>query len=530
MPTFPVNLQSPVTGGPVFDTGIVTTDQGREQRNCNWWDPVYKWSVKLLLDSTDLPTVTDFFDARLGRAGDFDFIRPFVAAAGETTTVTARFDQDDLKYDAEVSPVVTCKIREIVSPGALGGMPTYETFPADSSEELLLVNATEEREASFATLVIGEEAVIEVRQETRARVRRWVVSYDALTLDQILDLQDFFIARRGQAQTFLLRLSESETVRVRFESDRFEATYYPAGGVVGKLPMVEVLDFDLTDTVGDSVRDYLRNHLTTICAVYRIEASDGTMVGFTTGSRNLTLGFLSSGGESYDAQPIDPSETQDRIGLAPNNLEVVAVYNDTLSRESFVRGKWDRAEITIQFVDYLTGLVIDRNVYSLGDIQCGRKSWSADLRSLSWRLASQEIGDRLSPLCRVRRFGNAECGVNLATHTFSATVAEVISDTRFRLTMSGTFTAGQFRKGELTFTAGLNGSTGHEVKDSTASPDVEVELQLPPAFPVSVGDPLTLITGCDRTFDRCQFFDNARRFRGEPHIVTLVQLNKIQRA
>ena len=71
---FPQKVAYGASGGPQFNTSIVTTFGGFEQRNINWQKSRGRWDVSTgIKNKSDMDTVIAFFRARFGRAYGFRF-------------------------------------------------------------------------------------------------------------------------------------------------------------------------------------------------------------------------------------------------------------------------------------------------------------------------------------------------------------------------------------------------------------------------------------------------------------------------
>jgi len=76
---------------------------------------------------------------------------------------------------------------------------------------------------------------------------------------------------------------------------------------------------------------------------------------------------------------------------------------------------------------------------------------------------------------------------------------------------------GWFNYGIVTFTSGLNAGAEREIA-SYSSNTVTLFEKAP--FTVSIGDTLTIATGCDKTLRNCFRYNNVINFQGEPYIPT----------
>jgi uncharacterized protein (TIGR02217 family) len=71
---FPPKIAYGASGGPQFNTSIITTFGGFEQRNVNWQKARGRWDISTgIKNKTDMDTVIAFFRARFGKAYGFRF-------------------------------------------------------------------------------------------------------------------------------------------------------------------------------------------------------------------------------------------------------------------------------------------------------------------------------------------------------------------------------------------------------------------------------------------------------------------------
>lgn len=70
----PDNIERGASGGPMFNTTILATSSGREQRNINWSRERLQWDFSYsVLDKITYKQLQEFFRARRGRAFGFRF-------------------------------------------------------------------------------------------------------------------------------------------------------------------------------------------------------------------------------------------------------------------------------------------------------------------------------------------------------------------------------------------------------------------------------------------------------------------------
>jgi uncharacterized protein (TIGR02217 family) len=74
---FPAALEQTAQGGPSYNTNVVTTLAGYEQRNANWSMPRYSWTATVPYgDQATFDELLAFFHARAGQLYGFRFSDP----------------------------------------------------------------------------------------------------------------------------------------------------------------------------------------------------------------------------------------------------------------------------------------------------------------------------------------------------------------------------------------------------------------------------------------------------------------------
>lgn len=117
-----------------------------------------------------------------------------------------------------------------------------------------------------------------------------------------------------------------------------------------------------------------------------------------------------------------------------------------------------------------------------------------------------------APSC-ANAFGDASCGISLATYTVSKTVAA--GSTATTLNGASGRADGYYQNGVVTFTSGVNAGAQRAVSAYVGG---VLTLATPlPATP-GVGDGFTVYPSCGRTQAGCAAFSNSNRFRGCPYI------------
>lgn len=520
MSLFPLDLEPNVRGGPGFKTAIVRSRDGREKRNVSQWDAGWTWTLTFEeLSEEEVIALTTRYEELDGQVADFEFCRPF-----EDEPRVSRFDFDGLQIDFDALSRATIKIVEVFDSTSAPALP--EDFPDDDPTAEIDITDPDQVavETTYQTSVLGRKQFAEVRSASRPRIRRWNLKFNVLSHDALADLQDFFIARRGQAQTFRLRLSPSETVKVRFDTDQFDAIFDLETGAVAELPVVEVLPFTLTTATGNPMRDHLRLNVTTIAGLWRFTSVDGEkIIRWTNHTRPIEYD-----GDTYVPGPLDASELERTEGLDPDNLDANLVfYEGGFERFDVVNGVWTGARAEFWTVNYLNpdaGRILYRRHY-FGKMKIQDLMFNVEMISLAGKL-SQNIGQATTEMCRVRHFGNNEegCFADLAPLTHEA---QVTAATGTSITIDLTKDNAYFRFGEIEWLSGTNTGFKTRIKDNVGS---ALTLQFPPPRPAEADDEVRLIAGCARTLTGVGGCRDKINFRGEPHGITLSQASRINRA
>lgn len=116
----------------------------------------------------------------------------------------------------------------------------------------------------------------------------------------------------------------------------------------------------------------------------------------------------------------------------------------------------------------------------------------------------------VQPQCN-NAFGDAVCGFNVASVTFSGTCT---GGTQLQPTASG-LTDNQFNQGKIKFITGANAGVTRTVQSNVGG---VIQLSYPlPNVPAS-GDTFNISQGCPRTLAQCQAYGNQARFKGMPFV------------
>lgn len=258
---------------------------------------------------------------------------------------------------------------------------------------------------------------------------------------------------------------------------------------------------------------------TTMALCWKVTRRDGLVQGFTEHDMDVTFDgvtFLASSG-------FTASRIQQSLGLAADNLNVDgALSSDTINEDDLAAGLYDNAEVALYWVNWSN--VAERVTMDEGNIgEVARKetAFSAEFRSLVHRL--NQKGGRVYQRSCDAVLGDDRCGIDLdggsfGGHAFKATgdLASGSSGRNLIVTGLGSYPAGFFTYGILTFTSGLNTGLRFEVKSHVGT---AVRLWDIPAYAVAIGDDFTITAGCAKDAATCKAkFGNLANFRGFPHI------------
>lgn len=113
--TFPVACALGAIGGPRFSTAIVGTLGGEEQRNQDWYAPLWQWEVGLVNKSrADTYNLISFFRQVHGMRDTFNFVNYLPGQA--SAVKRARFTVDHLdiaRIDPDLFSWPSVRITEV---------------------------------------------------------------------------------------------------------------------------------------------------------------------------------------------------------------------------------------------------------------------------------------------------------------------------------------------------------------------------------------------------------------------------------
>lgn len=263
--------------------------------------------------------------------------------------------------------------------------------------------------------------------------------------------------------------------------------------------------------------DHIAGNVTTLCAIWKITATDTTVAAYAAHTRNLTFESV-----LYYAAPVEPTRFSETIGVQANGVELFGVFDDVITESDVQGGRWRNARIVYQLVNYLdlTMGSIKKIKGQAGKISINNGTYRIEVRSLS-DLLNQEIGDLTSPLDRNRT--PEDLGVSMGPFTHARTVT-AFSDRR-NFTVNGTAQVDDyFKYGRAQWTSGANNGLQMEIKANVGN---VIELQLPMRSAIAIGNTVTLIAGYDSTREQARDkFAAVEEFDGEPDLPGLKTIIK----
>jgi uncharacterized phage protein (TIGR02218 family) len=267
-----------------------------------------------------------------------------------------------------------------------------------------------------------------------------------------------------------------------------------------------------------ALQAHLDGRVTTLCRCFRLERTDGMVLGFTDHDRPIV--FDGTAFEPVDG--LDASEDVQASGFAVGGLEVTgALRSDRLDAADLAAGLYGDATVTVHLVNWSTPS--ERHllrVGRIGEVTREDGAFRAEIRGLAARL-DEAKGRTFRPTCDAD-VGDARCAVDLSEPAFrgAGTVIAVADHRQFRASGLAAFAKGWFDRGRLEWTSGANAGRDVEVRahrKAGSSAAIELWQAMPSA--IVPGDAFVVTAGCDKRFATCrQKFGNGDNFRGFPHM------------
>jgi uncharacterized phage protein (TIGR02218 family) len=262
-----------------------------------------------------------------------------------------------------------------------------------------------------------------------------------------------------------------------------------------------------------------------LCYLCTVTRKDGEVVRLNDSVEDVIVS-----GDTYIAAPgfSITSVTSASYGQpASADIDLPITSTGPITPAALEAGYFDEAAVLIEIVDYLSLTDGTLNIFR-GKISQIEKTdqnqatvrlqgFSADLLEL--------IVETYGPDCRAPYLGHSRCGFDVSTLTRTATVATVIDERNFTITVTEPLAVdGWFANGAVQFTSGTNDGLAFDIRAWTQSTAL-VSLWFAPYGVVEVGDTLNIAPGCDFTTTMCNAkFSNILNFQGFPFLPTDSQM------
>ncbi len=257
---------------------------------------------------------------------------------------------------------------------------------------------------------------------------------------------------------------------------------------------------------------------TTLCWCWRITRADGTVFGFTDHDRTLQF----DGAMFEPESGLTASEVRSSSDLSVDAQDAQGVLSsDRITETDILDGRWDAAQVEVWRVNWAdtTQRVLLRRG-AIGQIRRGRLAFVAEMRSQA-HVLSQTVGRLFQATCDAE-LGDGRCRVNLDAPAFkgNGAVIDKLRDRAFTASGLGSFVAGWFAYGTVTWTSGANAGRRAEVLSHDLTDGIAILTLLEaPVRPIAETDTFIIRAGCDKRLATCSAkFSNVANFRGFPHI------------
>ncbi|SIO11062.1 phage conserved hypothetical protein BR0599 [Rhodovulum sp. ES.010] len=270
--------------------------------------------------------------------------------------------------------------------------------------------------------------------------------------------------------------------------------------------------------IPEAFQSHLTGGATTLTRAWAITRRDGVVLGFTDHDCDLAfegITFRAETGMSAKAL----SQT---TGLSVDNSAAVgALSSEAISEDDVAAGHYDGAHLRIWLVNWTD--VAQRVALfdgSLDEITRSAGAFEAELRGQA-EVLNQPQGRVYQAPCGAV-LGDAACGFDTSQPGFSADLVPDAVESRriFRFEELAGLQTRWFEHGRLEVLSGPAAGLSGTIKSDREENGVRiVELWSSIRGPLSAGDTVRLVAGCDRRPDTCRWkFNNFENFRGFPHI------------
>lgn len=160
-------------------------------------------------------------------------------------------------------------------------------------------------------------------------------------------------------------------------------------------------------TISSEMRTHLDGPVTSLCSIWKITRTDGTIYRFTDHDQDVTFGgytYLASSGYRR-------SGAKKASDLSVDNLEILGVFSSSaISRSDMEVGKFDHAEVRLSTINWADPSMGEIKIHRgwLGEVVLSEKGmFRAELRGMT-QILSQNILTKYQEECRAD-FGDSKC-------------------------------------------------------------------------------------------------------------------------
>ena len=277
-------------------------------------------------------------------------------------------------------------------------------------------------------------------------------------------------------------------------------------------------------SINEELKDILSSDTINIVRCWKIELSNGNILGFSTND-----GEFNYDGIKFNPLSADNIKTIDvSLDIKADEFKISNLISSELIRvDDILNGLYDNAKVEIFLIDISR---LDLGKVSLlngiiSSIECDDNIFTANIKGLKNEL-NKTIGEIYSPLCRAR-FCDSKCGLTMANYEFNGTIDFVEDNYNFATNNEEirSKNVGYFDNGIIEFMDGDNIGKKTEINQFSGGKFLILsEL----SYDLKVGDKFKVLAGCNKNFKSCcEKFNNAINFRGEPHLPGIELLLKI---
>ena len=240
----------------------------------------------------------------------------------------------------------------------------------------------------------------------------------------------------------------------------------------------------------------------TLTRCWQITRKDGTVLGFTSFSENLTFANLTY----HAANGFSPAATEATTQLSAFNTELSSIFsNSGIKGIDLKSGVYDSAQVFVFMVNYadLPTSLSENNHLGLlkgiiGNISYTEDDFNIEIFSRA-KLLEGKTNWVTSKTCRYR-FGSYECGFNLNTYETTLLV-QAPGENNTYFTSNQGFPNDFYTGSKLTWLSGDNTGQSSIVIKSNGQ---NIFTHVPTSNPIKAGDACQVFRGCNKTKINCQ--------------------------